>query len=59
MPKPNDMHQTIERIACEVLNIATLETRGRDMLDFHELGVWQLRQALEQAYEAGRAAGTH
>ena len=54
----NEMQQTIERIAREVLNVATLETRGRDQLDFHDLSVWQLRQALEHAYEAGRAAGT-
>lgn len=28
-----------------------------DDLDFHELSVWQIRRALEQAYEAGRDAG--
>ena len=58
MPKPDDMQQTLERIARETLNVATLETRGRDQLDFHDISVWQIRQALEQAYEAGRAAGT-
>ncbi|MEX0654860.1 MAG: hypothetical protein WD534_12615 [Phycisphaeraceae bacterium] len=58
MPEPDQQkQQTIERIARDVLNVATLETRGRDHLDFHDLSVWQLRQALEQAYEAGRAAG--
>ncbi|MEX0652548.1 MAG: hypothetical protein WD534_11230 [Phycisphaeraceae bacterium] len=59
MPEANDMQQAIERIARETLNVATLDTRGRDQLDFHDLSVWQLRQALEQAYEAGRAAGCH
>ncbi|MEX2387731.1 MAG: hypothetical protein WD534_07625 [Phycisphaeraceae bacterium] len=59
MPQRDEQHreQTVQRIARDVLNVATLETRGRDVLDFHDLAVWQLRQALEQAYEAGRAAG--
>lgn len=33
-----------------------LETRGADALDFHEVSVWQLRDALTAAYLAGRAA---
>jgi hypothetical protein len=33
-----------------------LTTRGSDRLDFHELAVWELRDALTAAYMAGRAS---
>ncbi|MDH0093450.1 hypothetical protein N7373_18505 [Achromobacter mucicolens] len=45
----------IADIACRVLDLETLECRGRDYLDFHELSVGQLRAALEAAYLAGMA----
>ena len=47
---------TIEKIAREVLDLETLETRKMDSLDFHDLAVWEIRKALEAAYEAGRQA---
>jgi hypothetical protein len=37
--------------------IETLETRNRDRLDFHDVAVWAIRDALEEAFEAGRRAG--
>jgi hypothetical protein len=37
-------------------HIETLETRGSDSLDFHEVAVWSVRAALEEAYRAGLAA---
>jgi len=37
--------------------IETLETRNRDRLDFHDVAVWAIRDALEEAFEAGRSAG--
>lgn len=43
-------------IAQEVLQIPTLETRNSDGLDFHEVSVWGLRDALRLAYEAGAKA---
>lgn len=46
----------IGRIARDILGIETLETRYADALDFHELSVWQVRQALLAAYQAGRRA---
>ena len=46
----------LTRIAQEELLIETLETRFSDRLDFHDLAVWQLREALKAAYEAGRAS---
>jgi len=38
--------------------IETLETRNRDRLDFHDVAVWAIRDALEEAFEAGRRAAT-
>ena len=38
-------------------NIETLETRNSDGLDFHDVAVWAIRAALEEAFEAGRRAG--
>ncbi len=43
-------------IAREALFLETLEVRGRDGKDFHSLGVANIRVALENAYEAGRAS---
>ena len=34
--------------------IETLETRNRDRLDFHDVAVWAIRDALAEAFEAGR-----
>ena len=47
---------TIRLIAKDVLGIETLDTRKSDGLDFHDLAVWQIRKALEAAYQAGRKA---
>ena len=46
----------IAEIAAKVGHIETLEIRGRDGLDFHDLSAWVIREMLEAAYEAGRAA---
>ncbi len=47
----------IREIAARVLGIETLETRNQDSLDFLDLAVWSIKEALEAAYEAGLAAG--
>ena len=44
----------ISEIARLKLHIETLEARGRDCLDFHDVGVLTLEAALVAAYEAGR-----
>ena len=41
-------------IASSFLQLETLATRNRDGLDFHDLAVWQIKAALEAAYEAGQ-----
>lgn len=44
---------TIAQIAKGCLKIETLNTRNSDRLDFHEVPVWDLKQALQLAYKAG------
>lgn len=46
----------ILEIAARHFFIETLETRNRDRLDFHDVAVWAMRTALEDAFEAGRRA---
>ena len=48
----------ILEIAKRQFFIETLKTRERDSLDFHDVAVWAMRAALEEAYEAGRASAT-
>lgn len=43
----------LEKIAREELAIPTLVTRGRDALDFHDVGIVSLKRALRRAYVAG------
>ena len=47
---------TINEIAQRILGIDTLETRKSDSLDFHEVAIWNIKEALEAAFEAGRQA---
>jgi len=48
------MDDAVKAIARETLGIDTLETRNNDRLDFHELSVWRIREALEIAFRAGQ-----
>ena len=48
----------ILEIAQRRLFLETLETRNSDRLDFHDVAVWAIRDALAEAYEAGRRAAT-
>ena len=50
-----ETNKTLERIAEEHLEIETLRARNSDHLDFHEVSVWQLKKALEEAYRLGYA----
>jgi hypothetical protein len=43
-------------IAQRQFRLETLETRNWDRLDFHDVAVWAIRAALEEAFEAGRRA---
>lgn len=44
-------------IAQKHLDIDTLETQKSDRLDFHDVAVWCLRDALEAAFKAGAEVG--
>ena len=50
------MDATTAGIAGKILGLETLETRSRDSLDFHDLSVWQIKKALEAAFQAGAEA---
>ena len=47
-------HDHIKTIAREHLGIETLEERGRDHLDFHDVSVVGVQRALDAAYRAGQ-----
>ena len=47
-------HNLLTQIAQQHLKVETLETRHSDSLDFHEVAIWQIQEALEAAFEAGR-----
>ena len=61
MPGPAKTHPALielARIAHDHLAIETLETRNRDSLDFHDVAAWNIRAALQAAYDAGRRSRT-
>ena len=51
------IEQLLTQIAQSKLGIETLETRKSDRLDFHDVAVWCLRDALEAAFNAGVEQG--
>ncbi len=46
----------LEHIAQTLLGLETLDTRNSDRLDFHDLAVWNIKTALQAAFEAGQQA---
>lgn len=44
----------LENIAKDCLGIETLKQRWSDELDFHEVSVWGVEEALKRAYELGQ-----
>ena len=55
------MTTTIDQIFALIVEkhlfIETLETRNSDRLDFHDVAVWNVREALEAAFKAGVEVG--
>lgn len=51
------MNKAIESIAKRVLRLDTLETRNNDSDDFRDQAVWNIKDALTEAYEKGMKAG--
>lgn len=54
--QPTHRDAALAAIARDSLNIETLETRRSDRLDFHDLAVGSIREALELAFAAGQRA---
>lgn len=50
---PAHIEQQLTRIARQHLRIDSLTARNSDRLDFHEVSVWSLRDALQAAFDAG------
>lgn len=48
-----DIGNAFERIASEELGIKTLETRRSDSLDFYDVAVWSVKNALQRAANIG------
>lgn len=48
------VEKKLEKIAKDVLFVETLETRNSDSLDFYDISVWGLKEALFQAYKLGQ-----
>ncbi|MBU9576439.1 DUF6900 domain-containing protein [Burkholderia multivorans] len=49
-------HPTLDHIAKTLLGLETLDTRHSDRLDFHDVAVWNIKAALQAAFEAGQQA---
>lgn len=49
----SDIYNEFTKIANKYLNIETLETRMSDSLDFHDVSVWGVLDALTEAYKLG------
>lgn len=53
----NQIDNILTLIAQNHLNIETLETRHSDSLDFHDVAVWSLKDALHAAFKIGCEVG--
>ena len=53
MSHPENIEDTLESIAKRKLGINTLKTRNSDRLDFHDVSVGAIKEALLTAYTAG------
>ncbi|MBU2531156.1 MAG: hypothetical protein KKB37_00335 [Alphaproteobacteria bacterium] len=51
---PFDLQHALEHLAAFHLAIPTMKTRNRDDLDFHEVAVWDVADALTAAYRLGQ-----
>lgn len=51
--QPLTLDELLAAIAREKLGFTTLETRNSDSLDFRDVAVWSVKDALEAAYRAG------
>lgn len=54
-----ETNEILTRIARQELGVETLDRRWSDSLDFYGLAVWQIREALKAAFEAGAQQAKH
>lgn len=54
---PKACPKILEAIAQDALDIPTLAVRNSDQLDFYDVSVWSVADALQQAYAVGYATG--
>lgn len=52
------LERELENIAKDCLGIETLKQRWSDELDFHEVSVWGIEEALKRAYKLGQKEAT-
>ena len=48
------VEKKLEKIAKDVLFVETLETRNSNGIDFYDISVWGLKEALLHAYKLGQ-----
>ena len=53
MTKEEKYSNIADRLAKEVLGVNSLETQMSDELDFHDLSVWSIKEALVRAVKEG------
>jgi len=51
---PIDVDYQLLQIASKFFNVDTLEVRNSDSLDFHEVSIWGIKDALKAAFIAGQ-----
>lgn len=55
---PRQFDKLLEKIAKKhFLSVETLETQGMDDLDFHDVSVWSIKNALKDAFMSGMMIG--
>jgi hypothetical protein len=54
----NAIDKLIQQIALEHLFVETLESRNMDSLDFHDVSVRGIKNALQAAFDAGKQAAS-
>lgn len=54
METTTELPPVLAAISQRYFGTAALDTRNSDSLDFRDIAVWNLRAALEAAFEAGR-----
>ena len=52
------LEEVLDFVAKEILSVSTLKTQNSDDLDFHDISVWAIKDALRVAFIAGQKSNT-